>query len=99
MNNHDQKPDGRRIVVGLTAASDAERTIAAAAVLAGVTEAKIVGLFMQEEIMFELAEFPFARVLNFDSPAPREFSRQSMQEAFALPSASGFYRNVQARRR
>jgi len=87
MNNHDQKPGGRRIVVGLTAASDADRTIAAAAVLAGVTEAKIVGLFMQEEIMFELAEFPFARVLNFDSPAPREFSRQSMQEAFARTAA------------
>lgn len=87
MNKLSQEPGVRRIVVGLTAASDAERGIAAAAVLAGVTEAKIVGLFVQEEIMFDLAEFPFARVLDFDSPKPREISRQSMQEAFARTAA------------
>jgi len=87
MSASGQKSDIRRIVVGLTSASDAERAVAAAAVLAGVTEAKIVGFFVQEEVMFDLAEFPFARVLDFDDPSPRQVSRQSMQEAFARTAA------------
>lgn len=87
MNKQGHEPDGRRIVVGFRSGANAERAVAAAAVLAGITEAKIVGLFVQEESMFDLAEFPFARVLNFDNPAPREISRQSMQEAFARTAA------------
>jgi len=87
MNKQGQEPDVRQIVVGFTSASNADSAIAAATVLASVIEAKIVGLFVQEEIMLELAEFPFARVLDFDSPKPREVSRQLMQEAFARTAA------------
>ncbi len=82
-----QKHDIHRIVVGLTSASNAERAMAAAAVLARIIEAKIIGLFVQEENMVELAEFPFARVLDFDSPKPREVSRQLMQQAYARRAA------------
>ncbi len=73
--------------MGLTSASNAEKAMAAAAVLARVIEAQIVGLFVQEENMVELAEFPFARVLDFDSPKPREVSRQLMQQAYARRAA------------
>lgn len=79
----DPKPRIRRIVVGLTSASDAERAVAAATAVARVVEAQLVGLCVQEQSMLDLADFPFARVLNFDSPKPREVSRQSMQRAFA----------------
>lgn len=77
----------QRIVVGLKSASDVERAMAAATVLATVIEAEIVGLFVQEEAMLDLAEFPFARVLDFDSPNPREVSRKLMQEAFTRTAA------------
>ncbi len=87
MNNQGQGPDGCRIVVGFKSASNADSATAAAAVLASVIEAEIVGLLVQEEIMLGLAEFPFARVLDFDSPKPREVSRQLMQEAFARTAA------------
>ncbi len=82
-----QKHGIHRIVVGLTSVSNAERAMAAAAVLAKVVEAQIVGLFVQEEDMVELAEFPFARVLDFDSPKPREVSRQLMQQAYTRREA------------
>ena len=87
MNKQGQGPDGCRIVVGFTSASNADSATAAAAVLASVIEAEIVGLYVQEEIMLDLAEFPFARVLDFDSPKPRVVSRQLMQEAFARTAA------------
>lgn len=73
--------------MGLTSASNAERAMAAAAVLASVIEAKIVGLFVQEEGMVDMAELPFARVLDFDSPKPRKVSRQLMQQAYARRAA------------
>lgn len=87
MNNLNRENDVRRIVVGLRSASNVDRAIAAATVLASVTEATIVGFFVQEEIMLDLAEFPFARVLNFDHPQPRKISRQSMHDAFARTAA------------
>jgi len=77
------KHDIHRIVVGLTSASNAERAVAAAAVLARAIEARIIGLFVQEENMLDLAKFPFARVLDFDSPKPREVSSHLMQQAYA----------------
>jgi hypothetical protein len=87
MSELSREHDARRIVVGLRSASNAERAIAAATVLASVIEARIVGLFVQEEIMLDLAEFPFARVLDFDKPQPRKVSRQSMNEAFVRTAA------------
>lgn len=87
MTDLSQKHNIHRIVVSLTSASNAERAVAAAAVLAKAIEAQIVGLFVQEDKMVELAEFPFARVLDFDKPKPREVSRQLMQQAYAHRAA------------
>ncbi len=87
MSKPGPKQHNRRIVVGLTSASDAERAIAAATTVARVVEAHLVGLCVQEQAMLDLADFPFARVLDVDSPKPREVSRQSMQQAFARTAA------------
>lgn len=88
MNELSEQRDVCRIVVGLKSASNVDRTVAAATVLAGVVDAGIIGLFVQEEIMLDMAEFPFARVLDIDDPQPRKISRQSMHEAFARTAAT-----------
>ncbi len=87
MSEISEQTGHQRIVVGLKSASDVERAMAAATVLATAIEAEIVGLFVQEEAMLDLAEFPFARVLDFDRPSPREVSRKLMQEAFTRTAA------------
>lgn len=87
MRKPGQAPEVRRILVGLTPASNAGRAIATAAILASAFEAKIVGLFVQQENMLDWAEFPFARVLDFDKPSPRAVSRQLMQQAVARTAA------------
>ncbi len=77
----------QRIIVGMRSTSEVDRAMAAAAVLASVVEAEIVGLFVQEPSMLQLAEFPFARVLDFNSPSPRKVSPTLMQDAIARTAA------------
>ncbi len=71
-----------RIVVGFKSTLDIDLSIRAATVLAAAVEAEVVGLFVLEQAMIDLAGLPFARALSYGGSQPEQLSSDSMMQAF-----------------
>jgi len=78
-----ERREGCRIVVSLKAASHVESPVEAAATLAAAIEAEIVGLFVKEDAMIDLAGLPFARTLGFGTGRSQALTRDAMERAFS----------------
>ncbi len=70
-----------RIVIGLRAGADFDPSVGAATTLAAAIKAEILGLFVQEEAMFDLAGLPFARVSKFGSTKTTPLTARLMAAA------------------
>lgn len=71
----------RRILLPLDSSALSRRTLEIAADLAGTFEAELVGLFVKEANLLNLAELPFTRVIDRRSGERRELSRGGMEQA------------------
>ncbi|MDH3741218.1 MAG: hypothetical protein OER56_06415 [Hyphomicrobiales bacterium] len=72
-----------RIVIGLKAASDIDPPVDAATVLASAIKAELVGLFIEEEAMMDLASLPFASAISFGASKPQPLTPDTMKQAIA----------------
>ena len=72
-----------RIVVGMKVTSEIEPPVEAATTLASAIEAEILGLFVEEEAMIDLAGLPFARAFDTGSAEPRQLTRDAMAQAIS----------------
>lgn len=72
-----------RIVIGLRAGVDFDPSVGAATMLAAAIKAEILGLFVQEEAMLDLAGLPFARVSQFGTAKTAPLTAGSMAAAMA----------------
>lgn len=71
----------RRILLPLDSSTLSRRTLEIAADLAGTFEAELVGMFVKEANLLNLAELPFTRIIDQRSGERRELSRDSMEQA------------------
>ena len=79
-----QKPPGRtagRIILGLRATSDVERSVLTAITLAKAIEREIIGLFVIEEEMVEMAGLPFTCTLEASTAQRLELTPHIMSKA------------------
>ena len=83
-----QRRETCRIVVGLKPAAQIELPVEAAATLAAAIEAEMVGLFVREDAMIDLAGLPFARAFGFGAGRPLSLTREAMEQAFARCEAT-----------
>ncbi|NNE24427.1 MAG: hypothetical protein HKN11_17640 [Rhizobiales bacterium] len=72
-----------RIVIGLKAASDIDPPVDAATVLASAIKAELVGVFIEEEAMMDLAGLPFATAVSFGASKPQRLTPDTMKQAMA----------------
>lgn len=71
----------RRILLPLDSSDLNRRTIELAADMAGAFEAELVGVFVKEANLLNLAELPFARIIDRRSGERRALSRGGMERA------------------
>lgn len=81
MNDTRQHGLTRRIVIGLRPMSDIDPSLAAATVLAAAIKAEVVGLYVQEDAMIDLAALPFARALEPGTARPERLTSDAMAKA------------------
>jgi hypothetical protein len=87
MSQDSNNISGCRIIVGFKAEAGVGRSVDAGTLLAETIKADLVGLFVQDEALMNVAGMPFARVLNQQNPTPREFTPDQMQEALTRHAA------------
>ncbi|MFY0610823.1 MAG: hypothetical protein JXQ99_04795 [Hyphomicrobiaceae bacterium] len=73
----------RRIVVGLKAAADIDRSVEAATTLAAAIQAEVVGLYVEEDGLLSLAALPFARVIGHGEGRSERLTEAAMAKAIA----------------
>ncbi len=79
-----QKPSGRskgRIILGFGATSDVDRSVVTAITLAKAIEREIIGLYVTEEEMVEMAGLPFTCTLETRTAQRLELTASIMSEA------------------
>lgn len=81
MNTKSRDISVRRILVPLDSSALSHRTLEIAADLAGTFEAELVGMFVKEANLLNLAELPFTRIIDRHSGERRDLSRDSMERA------------------
>ena len=64
MNTSPQHAAARRIILGFRPLLNADMSIVAATTLAMAVKADVVGLFVQEDALIDLAKLPFTRALD-----------------------------------
>ncbi|MGH2536334.1 MAG: universal stress protein [Candidatus Promineifilaceae bacterium] len=77
----------RRILVGLDASSHSLAALAAAADLAAGLRAELIGLFVEDANLYNLAELPFAHEVQRHSAARRRFDRERVEAEWRLQAA------------
>ena len=82
MNSSSESRRGCTIVVDMKAASNIDPSVQAATTLAAAVGAEVLGLFIQEDAMIDLAGLPFAQALNVGGGPPKSLSPETMLEAF-----------------
>ncbi len=83
MTTSRQQPGQCRIVVGLKTASDVESPVSAAAILASALQAEVVGLYIEEDAMMDLAGLPFACALSAGASRPQALTPELMKQAIS----------------
>jgi hypothetical protein len=72
-----------RVIVGWESHSAADLSIEAATLLATVMRSEVVGLFVENDAMIELAGLPFVRVLGAGDSPPKSVTPESIAMAYA----------------
>lgn len=78
----------RRVVIGHGVAPGGERSIDLAVRLAGIAQAQLKGLFVEETSLFDLADLPFSKTLARGGQVFRNLDRTELQKAFAEQAAA-----------
>lgn len=76
-----------RIIVGWQSNTAIDISAEAATLLAAATEAEVVGLFVEDDALIELAGLPFVRSLSLGSSSPKPVTRESIVAAYARGAA------------
>ncbi len=84
MTTHAQSGGPRRVVVGLRSATQVAPSIEAATTLAQAIEAELVGLFVEDEAVIDLAGLPFAQALSVGAGEPCRLEADMILKAFSL---------------
>lgn len=82
MNTLPRHAAARRIVLGFRPLLNADMSIVAAATLATAVKADVVGLFVQEDALIDLAKLPFARALDISGSHSRRLTPELMKLEF-----------------
>lgn len=88
----------RRVVVGHGSVEGADILLDLAAGLAEIVQGQLVGLFVEETALVDLADLPFSQVVRAGSGTAQNFSRAALQEAFS-EQASAFRQAIMHRAR
>lgn len=70
-----------RIVIGFKAAHDSDPSVQAATTLAAAIGAEVVGVYVREETMIDLAGLPFARAINAGTAQRVPLTQETMEQA------------------
>jgi hypothetical protein len=70
-----------RIVIGLRPSADSDSALEAATLLASAIEAEVVGLYVKDDALFDLADLPFARVVGHRASNDQRLTRDAMTKA------------------
>lgn len=76
-----------RIIVGWQSHTAIDHSVEAATLLAIATEAEVVGLFVEDVALIELAGLPFVRSVGIGDPSPKPVTRESIVAAYARGAA------------
>ena len=87
MAKSSQDGDGR-VVIALKMSGDVDPAIAAATLLAEATRGELIGLFVEDDSLINLADLPFTRAIKYGERIPRQFTRDTMIAAFARAAAA-----------
>jgi len=87
MNEREFEPTIRRIVVALDASIHSLAALEAASTLAGLLNAELVGVFVEDINLLRLAGLPFARELNAWSALERPLDPLAMERQLRLQAA------------
>ncbi len=87
MNEQERELAIRRILVALDASAHSLAALEAAAALAASMEAEVLGLFVEDINLLQLAGLPFVRVVNFSSTTGRPIDSPSMEQELRLQAA------------
>lgn len=79
-NTHDQRT---RIIIRLDATIDAPASIEVASLLAEALGSDLLGLFVEDEQLLQLAGLPFAHAVGAGAGGPLRLTPQMMEEAFS----------------
>ena len=82
MNTSPQHAAARRIILGFRPLLNADMSIVAATTLATAVKADVVGLFVQEDALIDLAKLPFTRALDISGSHSRRLTPELMKLEF-----------------
>ena len=74
----------RRIIAGFDAGACRRETLQAIAALAAETQAEVLGVFIEDTRLLELARLPFALEIGHASALPRGLELESLERALGL---------------
>lgn len=74
----------RRIIAGFDAGACRRETLQAIAALAAETQAEVLGVFIEDTRLLELARLPFALEIGHTSALPRGLELESLERALRL---------------
>jgi nucleotide-binding universal stress UspA family protein len=87
MNKQESKATIRRILVALDASSHSLAALEAAVELAAKMEAELLGLFVEDINLLQLAELPFAQGISYPSAVGQQLDKSSMELALKVKAA------------
>ena len=84
MNERELEPTTRRILVALDASQHSLAALEAASELAEALKAELVGIFVEDVNLLNLAGLPFVREVGYPSGAARPLDSPSMERALRI---------------
>jgi hypothetical protein len=87
MTRSPQSTTTSRIIVGWQSHHAIDLSVEAATLLAAATHAEVVGLFVENDALIELAELPFVRAVGVGDRPVQPVSREAMVTAYARGAA------------
>lgn len=99
MDELNQEPTIRRILVALDASTHSLAALEAAASLAANLQAELIGLFVEDENLLHLAGLPFADEVRSPSASRRPMSSAAMEQDLRLQAAQARWALAEAAER
>lgn len=84
MTQTPQRPPIRRILVALDSSRQSLEALETAARIAADLSAELLGLFVEEAAVLDVAAFPGARLHGLTDPGPRAIDRETMERALRV---------------